>query len=77
MPNVVECPAEDCDGAFDAVEASTAGHPSVACPHCGASWVQLHRAVDPDTQAEDPGFEIGFDGEIRRESEPEAMEVSR
>jgi hypothetical protein len=77
MPKVVECPAADCDGSFDAVEASTAGQPSECCPHCGATWVELHRAVDPDIEGEDPGFEIGFDGEIRRESDDEAMEVAR
>jgi hypothetical protein len=77
MPNIVDCPADDCDRAFDAVEASTAGQPSACCPHCGASWVELHRAVDPDTQDGDPGFEIGFDGEIQRESDEKSMEVSQ
>jgi len=67
MSDVVTCPAEECDGAFDPVEASTAGRPSVCCPTCERTWVELHRLVDPDTSSDDSSFEIGFNGEIIRE----------
>lgn len=40
---VVDCPL--CGEAFDASEAAV--RRSHACPHCGASWQDCHRAVAP------------------------------
>jgi Zn-finger nucleic acid-binding protein len=64
----VVCP--NCDTEFDAVARSQGftrtrrGREDTACPHCEATWVELHRAVEPEV---DPSYEIGFNREIRRE----------
>jgi ssDNA-binding Zn-finger/Zn-ribbon topoisomerase 1 len=64
----VTCP--NCDTEFDAVARSTGftrtrrGREDTACPNCEATWVDIHRALEPE---QDPSYEIGFDGDIRRE----------
>jgi hypothetical protein len=64
----VACPI--CGEGFDAVARSTGftrtrnGRDDTACPNCHATWVELHRAVEPES---DPSYEIGFNGEIQRE----------
>lgn len=54
----VECPL--CGESFDALEA--AHRTSTACPHCGATWTECHRAVDPDLEPEDVSIEYTHDG---------------
>lgn len=64
MPNIVECPIDDCGQTFDVVRDASRINP--ACPHCGATWGECIEAANQDTEdGEAAQIEYPIDGPAR------------